>query len=449
MVPPVDLELIIRLQEPLLVGDRKTDSTIVESMTYIPGSVLRAAFARAILAQCPYHEPAVNPKSGRYYWVEYHDQSMCMHCPWRFWCRHFGEIIFGQATPAGAQTRPFTAMECKACADHPRVDTLIDQLIRHTIARRGRTEYHAETPIVCTVCGGRMEAATGFLPADGRNFDDSPMVLRRLVEQAGMDNGRQIAMDGQLYSLRVISEVVYRQGQASQAEFVARIRLPDSAEGCELHDQTVWIGARTAQGLGKATITTRTLEDQPGTGNGRTNSVTGRLAEFNEELRAQWDSRVRQLRLPSAPLCGPQEMYAPLLLLSEADLGPAEHWCGEAPSGIEESEFRRRLTDWITPYFSCAAATARVPAPKHISIEYASMQFRTWRGWRWSNGARHPEPAHLRARMGSVMVVKVDGTGTDIGALACAFERQGIGELREDGFGEVVISHPFHMMGGK
>jgi CRISPR-associated protein Csx10 len=63
----------------------------------------------------------------------------------------------------------------------------------------------------------------------------------------------------------------------------------------------------------------------------------------------------------------------------------------------------------------------------------------------WSTAWGLPKPTRLAARMGSVFVYRWEGAEDSLLSMLEGLEQEGIGERRDEGFGECLICHPFHL----
>jgi hypothetical protein len=172
---------------PFIVGGIKQVSNYIESIDYIPGNVVRAAFARYILSRCVYFDPndivEVNnvPKKN---WVYFKDKPECHECKLKSMCQKFGDIEFSFFYPEGAEIIPKTMMICKTDPQHG----LIDQLI------------HKPECVKCRGGKGRVEAVSGYLK-EGRRYS----VVKNFVTKTAINNYTGTAKDGALYSLVAVS----------------------------------------------------------------------------------------------------------------------------------------------------------------------------------------------------------------------------------------------------
>jgi len=63
----------------------------------------------------------------------------------------------------------------------------------------------------------------------------------------------------------------------------------------------------------------------------------------------------------------------------------------------------------------------------------------------WSTAWGLPKPTALAARMGSVYAFRWEGTVDELLPELERIEQEGVGERRDEGFGECLVCHPFHL----
>lgn len=389
--------LRLTARSPLLIGDRRADTQYTESLEYIPGSRLRAAFARAILTDCPLFDPA-EASEGRRWWVTYRGQAECDGCPWAAWCRQFGEIRFTQATPGGAQVMPLTAMGCKLdCGRAGVVDTLLRRIAWQQRLRE-RPGEDWQPPRFNCVCGGRLENRRGwFEPGTSRSV---PGPERQAFTRLMIDPIRGTAAEGQLYTLLPL---------AAGVEFTAEVQAPAPPPCTELR-----VGARITTGMGRCAVAVSEAPEPADPGE--------RIARFQAAL-----SKARQ----AVGLGATSDVYLALTLLSPALAGRLPEG---SPADLEAHESRAVLARalGLDRFFPGA------------ELAHAFTGFQVKGGWRLSDGG-WVEPRHY-LDAGSVLVLRLPaGVGEALAERCAQAERQGIGERTEDGFGQVAVCASYHV----
>lgn len=407
----VDLRLTLRMESPFYVGSgHRTGSSgyYGASLTYVPGRVLRAAFARAITDECPYIDAA--DAAGQRRWVTFEDGDACRSCRWRNWCRVFPDIGFGDATPGGSLPFPQTAVRCKYGDNHSPVDLLA--LWLRLDEERRRTGRLPDAPMVtCPTCEERVERAAGDHLAG-----QSVQVERMLLQHVGMDPATHSAAESLLFS---IDAVAPQNSHGDPLELMARIRWPAAEKAGDwnlpgiLDDGTtpLHVGARTSTGLGRAAAR---IEAEPIT---QAKPLRDRLVQFRR-------------------LVGGDTWYAPLLLTSDAVLSLER--CSDSPGGTPDKVFLKALED---------ALGLDTVVNKGWRLTWA-LADHAWRGgWDTSKaGAQRYRTPQLHLLRGSVLVLERSEEVDDEALEALErLEEDGVGLRQSEGFGWIRVCDAFHI----
>jgi CRISPR-associated protein Csx10 len=182
------MKVKFKFNSPFLVGGIKRVSNYIESLDYISGNVVRAAFAKYILSNCPYYDrdeyieiDGVKRKN----WVYYRDKPQCEDCSLKSLCQKFSDIKFSFFYPEGTSIIPATAMRCKMYPEHGFIDRLT---VERPLCRK------------CDNNDGRVEFVTGYMK-DGKDYT----VTKSLYTRAAIDKYTGTAKDGMLYSLQAVT----------------------------------------------------------------------------------------------------------------------------------------------------------------------------------------------------------------------------------------------------
>jgi CRISPR-associated protein Csx10 len=145
-------------------------------------------------------------------------------------------------------------------------------------------------------------------------------------------------------------------------------------------------------------------------------SMRERVVTFNETLRTLW-ADLRTLAVNSDDLpAEPEGLYFSVDFLSPAILRDPEG----VPTMVLSLELNGKT---LTPIW-----------------HYARPDFAG--GWAETWGL--PKPTSLAVRIGSVYVFRWDGELEELIPLLEQVETHGVGERRDESFGECLICHPFH-----
>ncbi len=394
--------LKIKPEEPLILGDVRADSQFLTTVQYIPGRVLRGAWAEWLLME---GHPDILAAVERVRIGNFFPAT-----EWR-------EVRY-------ALSLPMSALTCKQKGGfhgephpdnrgHGVVDTLIPHLAYHLLAAAG-VELAVPFTVTCAQCGDRMEPTGGFYAV----YWDGP--AERYVQfraryhaqtKAALSRQRRASVEQMLYTANALSPRAGHpdaKGETTGLVFLGRVHgdAQDITTFVEAVNH-VAIGALHTRGYGRVKVEEATV--------GGMSNVKGRVQRFNELLTQCWDDLKRLAvnveSLPNAP----EGIYFSVDLL--------------AP-GI----FRRHGLPSLTP-------TVRINGQ---ALEPVWWITRPALASGWSTAWGLPKPTHLAARMGSTYVFRWEG---DLEALIPALEHlevQGIGERCDEGFGECLICHPFH-----
>lgn len=400
--------LKIKPEEPLLLGDIRPDAQFLPSRTYIPGRILRGAWAEWLLRQGAPSETILQQvarlRIGNFFPAA-EDPGLCSAFP-----------------------LPVSAVECKregGFATEPHrdrrghgiVDTLLPYLAYRLLERHG-ARFPVPFSVRCSQCGDRMEPVSGFYAVyDVQGEKRHAMFRPRFHAQTkvALSRHRRAAAESMLYTPSALGP--YTPGPMgngrSRLVFVGRILPVHDGDGevVGLFREALSrmaIGAMHTRGYGRVSV-----EDAEG----RLPLLDQRLRAFNEALRHVW-SDIRSLALnPEAVPRGPEGVYFSVDLLAPGIF--------RDPDGVPA----------LTPALTVGSRTLG-PILWMTRPDIASG---------WSTAWGLPKPAQLAARTGSVYVYQWNGPQDSLLAALEALEREGIGERRDEGFGECLICHPFHL----
>lgn len=401
----------IQPEAPLILGDVRGDSQFLSSRLYIPAGVIRGAWASG-LARQGYETAEI--------------------------LRAVAQLRVGNFFPAPqwgalryALPAPMSAMTCKRkggfrTEPHPErrghgvVDTLLPRLAYRLLEADG-ARFPVPFALVCRECGDRMEAFSGFYSVHGDRGRESYVAFRPIFHaqtKVAISRHRRAATEGMLYTASALSPFTIdpeKGGELTQVIFVGRVLAGDekgqawSSLKEILNSGLSALGALGTRGYGRVKVEESPLALP---------SLRERVERFNQQLRALWrDLRGLAVNADVLPSELPDGVYftvdllAPGVLRDEYGLPTLQ-----LTLNLEGKALRPLL--WLT------------------RPDLASG---------WSTAWGLPKPTDLAARMGSVYAFRWEGRSEELLPHLETIEREGVGLRREEGFGECLICHPFHL----
>ena len=386
-----ELCLTVTLKSPILPGGRKPTGKAAEAVQYIRGSLIRGAIAKAWLADSEDKEPDddfrqlfLNEKAG----------------------------IFRNCYP-GSKVLPATAVGCKDLSGflkegdsekHGIFDTLLERLV----AEKADRLYQPN----CPHCDkGRVESQGGFYKQIDERYEKRTLKTR-LLTRVAINRQRKVAEDELLYHLTAVDPLLTDKKNVS---LKGSVRVPSklvSRVSDTLQKQVQRLGGGTSRGLGRVRVKVKNAPDS--------DSLEERICKFNTGLEKVWKS-YRQL--PTVEMDAFEGTYFSIDLQSEAILTAEDGW---QRSMVLTAPMLQEMT-------GCTADVTLIRS--FASYDYVS-------GWNAAWGlAKEPD---LVTRMGSVFVFHTPDIESWKPCLK-VLEETGIGNRREEGFGQILVCDPFHL----
>lgn len=394
--------LKIKPEEPLILGEVRTDSQFLTSLPYIPGRLLRGAWADRLLSQ---GETAILPRVqsvrlGNFFpAVEWRDIDYVLPMPLTaLTCKR----------KEGFRSEPHPEQ-----AGHGVVDTLLPHLAYVLLKAHG-ARFAVPFGIACPSCGSRMEPVRGFFTVyrDGDRLRYARTRLRYHAQtKVALSRHRRAAAEGMLYTASAINPWSSRpDGSADKAALVFLGQVYGKGEVVEALRQALngaAIGAMHTRGYGRIRVEGTTVQLP---------SLRKRVEAFNKTLKELWADlqtlAVNREELPSEP----DGLYFSVDLLAPAVL--------RDPYGVPTLVLSLNVNGkTLTPVWYQARP------------DFAGGWSETW---------GLPKPTNLAARMGSAFVFRWGGNPEDLLPALEWVETEGVGERRDESFGECLICHPFH-----
>lgn len=394
----------IRPTEPLLLGQEKTSTNFLSSLNYIPGRILRGAWADWLIGQGRISQIPATVQ----------DVRMGNFFPTTAWraLRYVSPFLLSMLTCK--QERGFLQEPDKANQGHGVVDTLLPYLAYQQLQQAG-ADFPLPFTVVCQKpgCRSRMEHESGFfsLYQDGNTLRYIQTRQQYYTHtRVALSRYRRAASERMLYTATALSPQTKAPDNSGRTNLIFIGRIEGSSEKVDELLQAlnaIPIGAMRTRGYGQIQIQETFI---------RLSSIPERLKIFNAILADLWKDIKRLAKNADLLPAQPEGLYFSLDLLS-----PAVFRNQGLPSLIPTLDIegqKLRPVFWLTrPDFAAG----------------------------WSDAWGLPKPTALAARMGSVYVFRWDGPQDEAFiATLHRLETEGIGERCDEGFGECWICHPFH-----
>lgn len=401
--------VILSPREPLLVGAAHASGSFRVSMPYVPARVVRGTWSQWIAAQG--QSSGILPRVralriGNFY----------PYVNWRP-VAYVAPLLMSMITckeAAGFASEPYPDRR-----GHGVLDILLPRLAYHLLELAG-ARFPIPFGVRCRQCNGRMDHLSGSYVAyrDAGAYRYVRFRPRYHGQtKVALSRRRRAAVNGMLYhvtALAPLAPVPDSGRQTGQVSFLGRVDGPPEgiADLCQALNERP-LGALGTRGYGS--IEARMDLESEGFGELRV-----RVGAFNVRLAELWTDLRR--------------------IASNATQLP------ERPPGTYFS------VDLLSPgVFRRGGLPALVPS---VSVGGTTLEPVSWMtraevvgGWSTAWGMR--KPTYLAARPGSVYVFRWDqGEGGFFDALE-QLEARGIGEGCEEGYGEALVCHPFHLEDGE
>lgn len=395
--------------EPLLVGEVRAGSQFLAGRSYIPGRVLRGALALDLLRRgapaAQVREVMARLRAGNFF-------------PTVEW-RHVGYALPLPLTAMTCKRRPgFRGSEQEQPKANERghgvVDTLLPRLAYRLLQQAG-ARFSVPFAFQCATdgCHGNMESYSRFYSLhrdDEKQYFIAFEACYHLQTKVALSRHRRAAYEGMLYTASAISPLTRSpagNGNVPVA-FLGRVVGDDDALALlrDALDRTA-IGGLHNRGYGRVKVDEAQVDLPP---------LIERLRAFNEVLKRVW-ADLRRLAINAAALASePTDTHFSVDLL--------------AP-GV----FRNDGVPCLVPSLTVGGEELK-PVLWVTRPDLASG---------WSTAWGLPKPTNLAARAGSTYVYRLPGDASTLLPELERIEHEGVGERRDESFGECLICHPFHL----
>ena len=370
---------------PIHFGDSKPNFSFLSTKEVVAGSILRGSLADYLIRQGRESEITEYIRDMRFGFFYPSLNPLLLPLPF-----------------------PTTALECKISPgfkskdSHGIFDSLLPSVAYDELKQF--TEFPVPLTFKCRECrasDGRMEKISGFYIKEGGEYRRVE-VKRTSQTKVGISRRRKVSESEMLYSITALKP---------SNVFVGKI-LGDTEKLKVLLNalNEVGIGAFTTRGYGAVTAKEeKNMKLALG-------DVKERVVSFNEKLREVWrDIASLALNIGGIQM-DPEGTYFSVDLLSPAVLRDR--------GGVRTLKLRLTLgTKKIDP-----------------------IMFSTYSVFigGWSTAWGLPKTTTYGAGVGSTYVFKVDEMREELYQELENIENEGVGEMRAEGYGAVLICHPFH-----
>jgi len=461
-----ELAVTIQMAEPFLVGGRKLGA-VTETLSYVPGSVLRGVLAETVLRECgPETERIAHPEECK-------NPKECAFC--RIFYPENGSLPrFGNLYPtSGDPAYPFPTT-ARTCKHHPGFlrdepdpderhgvfDTLIRQFAFEQALESGQPLPFLYLP-TCPRCGYKADAMDKpFYSLAGRY--QSASIYRRRLSRTAISRRRGAAEAEQLFTLEMLDQLMDTDFDIQQVTTL-RGSLWLGDDGVQAMQTALRsierIGAVRSRGLGRiAHVEVNPVEVVPDP------QHTAHFLEQASSCVFRFPEHLQKCEETREPLC-PQSL-AERLIAFNARLQVEQTFYAR----LQKVQAQNAGSNASSPprwYFtvnllSDAILTDRgLPTlqltPEMLELSESGLPQvklercfvgRTYRsGWSGAHGL--PREVRLAVPMGGVYLYGVEcaspeATGHVLEKLE-HWEQEGLGLERERGFGQVMACLPFHL----
>ena len=394
------IELTITAESPLAIGVKKPGS-VSEASDYIPGSVIRGAIASALLQQSGRENEDLSQEGGDFQSLFLGDRA----------------AIFHNAYPGDRDTEvlviPTTAVSSKTKPGFkPKGNGVFDTLIDRFCAEQFGHPYDPNDPADNE---GRVEPYSGFFSHQKGKYQ-THSVTKRLLTRVGINRRRATAQEQILYSIEVLNETQGKEDEPTL--YRSKIYVEDDSLAKSLiafiQKHQFRLGGATSRGLGKVKM-------EP-TASKVKNNLNERLAKFNQQLRQRWQTWNNIFGTKNQQWQD-KRTYFTLDLQSDAIL--TEDW---------------RRTTVISPAMLRDFAGVEDPSLE-LCVAYSSYDYCSG----WNSAWGRMKDIELITNKGGVYLFSTENPQLWEPALS-KLEVSGVGDRTSEGFGQVLVCHPFHLV---
>ncbi|MBZ8181460.1 type III-D CRISPR-associated RAMP protein Csx10 [Oscillatoria salina] len=394
------IELKITALSPLAIGKKKPGS-VSEARDYIPGSVIRGAIAGVMLRYAEVDNQDLSANGGDFQSLFLDEKAAIFHNAYPSNNEKNSEVFVLPATAVSSKTKPGFGDKGNGV-----FDTLIDRFCAEA--------YNFPYDPNCPKDQGRVEPYSGFYTQLGKKYQ-SHSVSKRLLTRVGINRRRATSEEEVLYSLEVLNET---QGEKKQPVVYRSKIIVDNDVLANLlaqfiNQQNFRFGGATSRGLGKVKIEATVTKF--------TSNLQSRLEQFNQKLQQRWQTW-GIFGEPQQPW-QKERTYFTINLQSDAIL--TENWLRTTV-----------ISPQMLSEFTGIQDSSLILHTAYTSYDYIS-------GWNAAWGLM--KDIDLVTNKGGVYLFSTTQKQTWLPTLK-KISQTGVGKRTTEGFGQVIICHPFHLV---
>lgn len=397
------IDLVIKARSPLSLGKKKPGS-VSEAENYIRGSVIRGAIASVMLNESGQQNRDLSENGGDFQEIFLGENAAIFH-----------NAYPNQDQQSEVQVLPATTFSSKDNPGfRPSGNGVFDTLIDRFCAEGHDHPYDPN----CPTDGDRVEPYQAFYTCH-RDKYKTYSVSKRLLTRVGINRRRATAEEDILYSLEVLNESQKNGKEYQPATYTGSIFVENDAIANKLIDfinhRSFRLGGATSRGLGKVDI-------QANRGTIK-NDISSRINKFNKRLHNRWQEWSSLFGEPENSLGSNERTYFTVDLQSDAIL--KENWIRttvisenmlQEYAGVRDSSLQLHVAYSSYDYLSgWNAAWGRMKDIELITNQSAVYLYSTTNPDLWESGFQQ-------------------------------LETKGVGDRTNEGFGQLQICHPFHLI---
>lgn len=423
------IKLDITALSPLAIATQKPGS-VSEAEDYIPGSVIRGAFASQILQLSAIKSADLAKNGGDFQALFLNDQP----------------AIFHNAYPAVGKSEdtssvvtddimvlPATAVSCKTKSGFkPKGNGVFDTLIDRFCADAYNYPYDPSDPkSLAEKTDTRVEPFGGFYSCKNGKYR-SHSVSKRFLTRVGINRQRATSQDDILYSIEVLNESFVENPKEKNWQpvvYSGEIVVEDANLAQSLTDfinqnsDIFRLGGATSRGLGKVHIKAKNQNQET--------NIKQIIATFNDKIKSRW--RLWSVFGETEQNLLENRTYFTLDL--QADTILTENW--QRTTVISPS----MLCEFVNLTDEFAQLRNEEAKDKFIKLEVAYSSYNYRSGWNSAWGLM--KDIELVTNRGAVYLFSTNQPDIWIDKLQ-ELELKGVGDRTCEGFGKVQICNEFH-----